>query len=176
MKTGNLDVAHLAHRLHSIRQDAYSMEEGLKRRKKIMVETGLEKAYQNRKKVDQTPPGFNTIANKQEYTNEQVNFEVIVKEQGELVYQNKVHGGVISLVERIKDIDEFGTIDGQTQRFVFGHPLAFWFAFDQLQQNIEAKRLQIMAALKRAVEERKFVDPEVKRRIIDAANQVRKNK
>lgn len=170
-KTGNIDLIKLAKRLHSVRKDAQKMEAGLKGRKEVMVKAGLEVSYQKSKGNKLT--GINKIANRKEETNKRIDFEVTVKEQGKLVYQNKVHGGVVSLVENIKDIDKFGVIDGQTQKFIFGHPLAYWFAFDQLRQNIEAKGVEITAAIQSGIMQNKFADPEIKRKIIKFANQAK---
>ncbi len=168
IKTGKVNLVKLARRLHSIRKDAQRMENGLKNRKKVMIKANLEKMYQESKKKRLKPEGINTISNTEKHTKKKINFEVTIKEQGKLVYKNKVHAGVVCLVEKIRDIDEFGVVDGQTQKFIFGHPLSYWFAFDQLKQGIEAKNVAVMAAIKSAILKRKFVDPEVKKQIINS--------
>ena len=142
------------------------MEDGLKARKKIMVEADLEKLYKRNKKEKSKPRGINTIGNKEKRTRKKIDFEITVKEQGKLVYQNKSHAGVVCLVESIEDIDEFGAVDGQVQNFIFGHALSYWFAFDQLKRNMEARGVEITTAIQDAIMKKKFVDPEVKEAVI----------
>lgn len=63
--------------------------------------------------------------------------EVIVKKDGEVVYQNKAYAGVINLVESVDSIDrEAGVIEGVTQNFIFGEKLLQLYSFDQLRQRI----------------------------------------
>jgi hypothetical protein len=176
--TQAFDVGKMAKLLHAIRQDAQHMENGLKLRKSLMVEAGIEEKYQAEKKKAKTPGGINEIYNKEEYTKERKTFDFIVKESetGKVVYQNTSFAGVLSTVEEIKDIDRNGEIDGQTQVFHFGHPLAFWFAFDQLRQSIEARKVEVLSALKEAVLSNKLVDLEVRKQIVNCANQVKGEK
>jgi uncharacterized protein (UPF0305 family) len=55
---------------------------------------------------------------------------------------------------------------------MFGQPLAYWFAFDQLKTSIESKAFDIMQAIKQAVKDKKFVNPDVKKKIIEATNKM----
>ena len=174
IKTSSLNVSKMAKLLHSIRTDAQAMENGLKARKKLMVENNLEKKYQKQKKKAIIPEGVNKIENMELNTQEKTEFEFIVKriKDNKIIYRNKSHAGVISTVEKIESIDRFGELDGRTQRFVFGQPLAYWFAFDQLRQSIEDKKVEIIASLKDAVDSNKLVDPKVRQKIVDTANQL----
>jgi len=177
MKTGNLDALALVKRLHEMREQAQRMEEGLKLRKNMMIEAGLEEQYQSKKKKETTPQGVNKIAmEKEEFTEEKINIEVIIKRDGEIIYQNKAHAGVLCLVERVKDIDRYGQINGQTQKFTFGQPMMYWFAFDQLKQGIEARALEIMQSIRNAIAKNQFADPEVKRKIMEHTNKMEENK
>ena len=172
VKTGHLSVGVLANRLHNIRTDAQNMENGLRDRKKIMIENELEEKYQSNKNNGLT--GINKIKTVEvENTKEKTEFNIVVKKNNKIIYKNDVLSGVFSFVEKISDIDENGEIIGQTQKLVFGHPLAFWFAYDQLRQSIEAKSVEIMLAMKNAVENKNFVDPKVKLKIINFANQIK---
>lgn len=172
--TNSLNVGRLAKLLHAIRQDAQTMENGLKLRKTMMTKAGIEEKYQEAKGKANTPGGINKIYNREEYTKEKAQFEFTVKDQktGEIVYQNASHGGVLATVERIEDIDKDGHIDGQAQVFQFGHTLAYWFAYDQLRQAIEARKVQIISAIKEAVLSNKLTDPKVREQIVGFANQI----
>lgn len=171
IKGGHLDAIAFVRRLHEIRGQAQKMETGLKRRKKIMVREGLEDEYQKLKVKESVPNGINKIYDKpEEESKEKLNFEIIMKRDGEIVYQNEAHAGVVCIVEKIEDIDEMGQITGTTQKFTFGNPMMIWFAFDQLKIAIEARRFEILQAIKSAIENKKFTDPEVKRKIIEATN------
>ena len=171
IKTGNLDVITLAKRLHSIREDAQKMENALKLRKEIMIKAGLEEIYKEKKELKTKPEGINKIMNEPEQQIvEKINFEVTIKRDGEVIYQSKAHAGALSIVEKIEDIDEFGTIDGRTQRFTFGPILAIWFAFDQMKQSIEARGVEIMGAIKKAMSEKKIISPEAKKKLQEMAN------
>jgi hypothetical protein len=176
--TNSLNVGRLAKLLHGIRQDAQTMENGLKLRKSMMSEAGIEDKYQEAKGKARTPGGINKIHNKKEYTKGKTQFEFIIKDQktGETVYQNASHGGVISTVERIEDIDKDGHIDGQAQVFQFGHTLVYWFAYDQLRQAIEARKVQIISAIKEAILSNKLSDPKVRKQIVGFVNQIERKK
>jgi len=174
MKTGKLDALNLVKRLHEIRNQAQKMEEGLKRRKKIMEREGLEVEYQALKKKLSVPEGTNKIYNEgEEKTTEKIEFEFTIKRSGEIIYQNNAYAGVVCVVEKVEDIDEMGNIVGTTQKFTFGNPMMTWFAFDQLKIAIEARGLEIMESIKQAIEKRKFVDPSVKKQIMEATNKIR---
>jgi hypothetical protein len=79
-------------------------------------------------------------------------YEFQVYQNGELVYKNKSHCGVVCTVERISDIDDIGAVDGITQKFIFGHPVAVWYAFNQLEQNMEGRKVQMMVALNELIQ------------------------
>jgi hypothetical protein len=172
LKTHNLDVIALVHNLHRIREKAQRMEEGLKQRKKIMVREGLEEEYQLLKAKNKIPEGINKIRNDGEERIGKTEFEVIVKKEGEIIYQNTAHAGVVCVAEKVENINEEGQIDGTTQKLMFGNPMMIWFAFDQLKLAVEARGLEIMESIKQAVEAKKFVNPEVRKKIIEATNKI----
>lgn len=171
LKDGTFDME-MGKILHSIREDAQAMENGLKRRKAIMVEAGLENKYQKAKKQLDTPPGINKIVNatEQYVDHKNVKYEFIVKDHGEVIYQNEAFAGVACFVEEISDFDEQMALDGQTQRMMFGHNVSIWFAFDQLEKGMEGKKIQISAAIKKALMEKTFSDPKKKQQLIDLMN------
>jgi len=171
IKTGGLDAIGLAKRLHSVREKAQRMENGLKLRKEIMIKAGLEEIYKKKKELKTKPEGINKIMNEPEQqVVEKIDFEVFIKKDGELIYQSKAHAGTICIVEKIDDLDKFGNVDGRTQRFTFGPILAIWFAFDQLKQTMEAKGVEIMAAIKQAMSEKKVISPEAKKTLQRMSN------
>ncbi len=177
INTGSFDVGKMAKLLHSIRQDAQGMENGLKARKKLIIKNNLEEKYQKQKKKNNTPSGINEIEKLEIHTQEKEEFEFTIKriKDNKIVYQNKSHAGVVSIVEEIESIDRFGEMDGRTQKFTFGQPLAYWFAFDQLRQSIEARKVEIVSALKDAIGSNKLMDPKIRQQILDTANQVKKD-
>jgi hypothetical protein len=170
IKTNSLDVGKLSAWLHDIRQLAYKMEDGLKTRKEIMIKNNLEEEYRKLKGKKNTRPGFNKVPDKPQEIKGKIEFEIIVKEQGKLVYQNKSFGVVVSVVEEIKDIDKNGFMDGRYQTFFAGHPLTIWYAFDQLSQAMEAKSTETMVALKHAIENNQLMDPVWKKQVLDQMN------
>lgn len=64
-------------------------------------------------------------------------FEFIIKEEDKVIYQNYSYAGVVCTVEKVDAVDENFEITGRTQRFVFGHPIVAWFAYDQLGQTMK---------------------------------------
>jgi len=177
VKTGHLDIIGLSKRLHEMRESAQSMENGLKLRKQVMsTVSGLEEEYQKLKQDNSKSEGINNISGKEEkHYNERIKFEFIIKQEGKLIYQQEAYAGVVCIVEKIEDIDRFGEISGKTQKFTFGHDLSVWFAFDQLAQAIEARKVAIAIAIKEAIENNRFADPETKKKIIDNANLIKKH-
>lgn len=171
LATGRLDIVGAVSSLHEIRQSAGKMETALKRRKDLMTIHGIEEKYQALKAGDK-PTGVNKIASLDEKTYENPEFEFIFKKNGEVMYQNKVYSAVFCVVEKIKDIDPNGVIDGVTQKLTFGRPLEIWYAMDQLNQGVEGMRVEVLADMQRAIEENRFADPEVKRTIIEANRRV----
>lgn len=168
VSTGNFDALTLTNLLHEIKTAAQHMEDGLKARKKLLMEAGLEQAYQNRKAIEGRIEGINTIANTKKQTPEKVNFEVRIKENGEVVYERSSFAGVVSLVEKIEDMDKDGVITGQTQKFYFGKDLSFWFAFDQLMQGMDEHKARILLGLQIAI--RKLASPETKAELLRRLN------
>ena len=171
LATGKLDIVNAVARLHEVRQSAGKMELALKNRKDLMVIHGIEEKYQADKGNDK-PTGINHISDLDEKTYKNPEFEFIFKRDGEVVYQNKVYSAVFCVVEKITDISPEGVIDGVTQKLTFGRPLEVWYAMDQLNQGVEDMRVEILADMQKAIEDNKFADPEVKRRIIEANRRV----
>lgn len=99
-----------------------------------------------------------------------IKYEFTMKENGKILYQQDVHGGVLSIVEEIEDIDDNGALTGVAQSFFFGHPLVLWFGYDQLTKSMEGKRMEIMGEFRKGIESRQFADPLVKARLIAVAN------
>jgi len=74
-------------------------------------------------------------------------FEVIIKENGKLVYHNTVYAGVLSLVQGVSDFNPKElSITGDSQVFGFGHPCVQVFALDQLKQKLMKVGVFIQAA------------------------------
>jgi hypothetical protein len=148
IKTRSLDAGKLGNLLHQIRLDANSMEEAIKRRKKAMIQAGIEEEYQKQKGVDKIPTGINKIANGGLIKTKDKYFDITVESGGDILYKNKVRSGVMCVAEKVNHVDKDGFITGTTQKFFFGQTLDYWYAFNQLQQAIEGKKIEILAALK----------------------------
>lgn len=168
LKTRSFDAPKMGQLLHAIRQDAQRMENGLKARKLAMEKAGIEEAYQKTPML--APDKKNKIAGRDETSKKRKWFEFIVKEKGKVIYENKAHAGLLCIVEKITDIDEDGIMTGTSQKFFFGHDLAVWFAFDQLRQGLEARRLGILTALRKAIEGKAFKNPKDKVKLLKAIN------
>ena len=75
---------------------------------------------------------INKIKNKMriEVGSPQKKYEVTIKEGDEIVYQNASFAGVICSVEEVKS---FGMdMEGVHQIAAWGHPMAQWYATDQI--------------------------------------------
>ena len=75
-----------------------------------------------------------------------LDFEVIVKQKGEIIYQSEVYGGVFSVVEKITSLIKF-EIEATTQRLIFGHQNVALNAFDMLNKDFKSylqKALKLM--------------------------------
>lgn len=59
--------------------------------------------------------------------------EVIIKQDGEIIYHNKGYAGVFNIVQGKVDFDkEEATLEGDSQVFCFGNPVLVAFAYDQI--------------------------------------------
>ncbi len=176
LQTRRVNPIDLVKNLHEIREQAQKMEDGLRARKKLMIENKLEESYQAQKSNSLIHKGINEIAmEKEQITKAQEEFEVVIKRKGIIVYENIAYAGVLSMVERVGDIDDDGTITGITQKLIFGMPILMHFAFDQLSQSVEARLLEITESIKQGSLNKKFTDPEVKRQILEGANIIKDN-
>lgn len=173
VRTGTLEVSEMGKLMHQIRQDATKMENALQHRRKIMERAGIEKFYQYEKKEQRSHPltGINKLANRNEHRREKLDFEITIKENGTVIYQNMTHSVVLSIVESVEDIDEDGAIQGVTQRFFCGHDLVQWFAFNQLSTEFEGKKIQVLSALQNAVRKKVFSDPVRKKQLLDVIHE-----
>lgn len=171
VKTGTLEVQKMGDYLHEARESAQSMENALVNRKELMIKHGIEDEYQSLKAKKNTPSGINKVRG----TNDRIpidefgGYEFTVKDikKDEVVYNAKIHAGVISAVEEINDIDADGAITGKAQTFMFGHDIAIWYGFDQLRMAFEAQRVRILTAFRTAAENSIFMNPRVKKQILE---------
>ena len=161
--------------LHEIRDDAQSMENGLKRRKKIMKQAGFEEEYQKQKK--KFSKGISFQRDEQQIltpNTEQASFlfEITIKDRlkDEIVYHKDATAAVVSITEKINDIDTYGVIDGESQTLYFGESIAIFYAFDQLRIGMEAKMPEILLRMQQLVISGKITDPETKRILMNTTN------
>ncbi len=174
MKTGDLDVMAMQEGLESIRKGAQNMENGLTLRKKILEDHGLEEEYQKLKAETQKMPGINKIGQRNERKTraewQKKTYQLTVKQDGKIIYDVESYAGVICTVEEISDMDEQGTMTGTTQKFLFGHDLAIWYGFDQLQQSMQTRKVQMMTAMTAALEGKKIFTDKLRDMIKEATN------
>lgn len=75
-------------------------------------------------------------------------FEVIIKEDGKVIYHNKAYAGVLNLVQSIDNFDEKElSFEGDSQAFGFGHPCIQFFSLDQLRKKLQPVMVQAMSIL-----------------------------
>lgn len=174
LRKKSVDLLMFTKNLHEIRHFAQSMENALKKRKKMMGEAGIEGSYQESKGHKLKKGEVNTIAGANEIKLTPTPFEVILKENGVVRYQNKIVGGIMELVESIEDMAPNGEVDGVSQSFMFGHPVTIIHAFNKMQQSLEAKKYEFMAVIKASME--RFLDPKYKKEFLDFHNQMTNEK
>lgn len=165
VKTDNLDVTTLTKYLADIRKQAQNMENGLRDRKEIMVQHGLEKEYKEKKgkRLEESYVREEAHIGKQE-------FEITLKQNGVEQFTRKAHAFVMSIIERVDELDELGNITGQSDNFMAGHPLAIFYGFDQLRQKFEEKNLEFASAIREAAANSRFLKPEYKKKIQEMTN------
>lgn len=76
-------------------------------------------------------------------------FEVIIKKEGEVVYQDLSYAGVICTVEKVSEIAENFDTTGTTQKLMWGKPFLWFFAYDQLGQNVRANMKKVTDTIKK---------------------------
>jgi hypothetical protein len=95
---------------------------------------------------------INKIFNKEELLIDHPVFEVTIKQNGEIVYQHSDYAGAVSVVEKVKTITSEFEVEGVTQKFMFGHPIIIFFAFDQLKKSFESKIIGMVEYIKKTYE------------------------
>ena len=91
---------------------------------------------------------INKILDKQELQLARPLYEVIIKKDNEVIYQNKAYAGAVSLVEKVTEINKDFEVPGRTQKLMFGHPVIIFFAFDQLRSAFQKKLGQMVDFVK----------------------------
>lgn len=87
--------------------------------------------------IKNIPNAINEIQWRREMSLEQPQFEIIIKENGRIVYHNKGYAGVVNIVQSIDEFDQQElSFSGDSQAFGFGHPAIQFFAFDQLRKKL----------------------------------------
>jgi len=70
-------------------------------------------------------------------------------DDNEVIYQEYSYGGVMCSVEKVTDVDgEKGEMDGVHQIVGWGHPMAQFYAFDQLQMWFKEQMPKLVKAIK----------------------------
>ena len=93
-------------------------------------------------------------------------FEIVVKENGKIVYRNKAYAGVLNFIQSVdkvetgKKLTDF-TVEGDSQAFGFGHPIIQFFAMDQLGQKLTPALIEALKTLKLLKDESENTDQAV---------------
>lgn len=170
LRTQELEIPDVVKLMNDIQIGAGKLERALKRRKRFMVDHGLEAEYKKNPKYQAPKKDIRNTFSEKEERKDKPSFEVIIKDNGKIRYQQPIIAGVICLVERIEDIDEQGMIDGQTQKLVFGDDLHAYYAFDQLYQAIRPFAARAVVKLKEFMKKSKTIEPDFKKRFLDRLN------
>lgn len=167
----SLDILKLTNYLHEIRKDASRMEEGLKSRKKIMLQADpeLERKHKAEMGSHITTAEINKLVEldekRQSLDGEKhptYTVQIVEDATGETLYKGKARAGLVSFVEKLEGFDKSGSLNGQTQHFMFGHSLGQWFAFDQMLKKAEHVKMEWLAAMKSGVLQSDVVSEKVK--------------
>lgn len=157
-------------RLHAIRDDATKMDLALEARKRIMTAASLEDDYQKNKydpvEKFKNSDGIDKIGSVDKITYDNFTYEFTIKDldKNEILFQQPAHAAVVSIVTSMEGVDKDGVIHGEAYKFSIGHPMAVWFAFDQLRQTIEAKVTNTRMLLT-ALFHKGFDSPEVAKKL-----------
>lgn len=93
--------------------------------------------------IKNIPNAVINIPLKQEFKDQHPVFEVIVKQDGKLIYHNKTYAMVMNLVQSITKLDPSDlSLEGDSQILCVGHPIVQFFALDQLM--IKMKKAGVM--------------------------------
>ena len=91
------------------------------------------------------PGAINKIQWAGEIRRDKPKFEIIVKQDGKVVYHNKAFAGVFNFVQSIDKVNPGeGSITGDSQVFGFGNPFVQVFALDQLEQKLLPALLKVI--------------------------------
>jgi len=135
--------------LHHIQTDATKMENALKVNKKLRLKHNIDAEYRKEMQETEVTTGTNTLD--KGYTDIQVQeipeYEIRLKQDGKVIYENNVHAFIFCSVDQIEDIDSSGIINGKVMTMAVGHDLAVWYAFDQLKQKFGAKMTELMVKM-----------------------------
>ena len=83
------------------------------------------------------PNAINKIQWAKEILQEKPEFEIIMKQDGKVVYHNKTFAGVLNFVQSVDEVNSKEmSITGDSQAFGFGNPYLQLFAIDQLRKKL----------------------------------------
>jgi len=99
--------------------------------------------------INNIPDAINKIQWADEVCEDNPEFEIIIKQDGKIVYHNKAFAGVVNLVQSVKFDSDKVTVEGDNQAFGFGHPYVQIFALDQLQKKLVPNLIKIISNLRR---------------------------
>jgi len=69
-------------------------------------------------------------------------FEVLIKQDGEVIYHNKAYALVMNMVQSVTKLNlDTGEMEGDSQVLGVGHPIIQFFALDQLKTKLKKSGL-----------------------------------
>jgi len=157
-KTGKMDIRDVVQLIRDARRDANIMEEGLKRRKKAMVEAGIEEKYQIAKGKK---PKATFKEEQRPASDGKPTFHATVKNMvtGEVLYDEEAHAGVVAFVNRFDGFDDNGFLGGAVSHYAFGNDLPIYFAFDQLGQKLSPIMVDTATRIMEAIKAGQIKNP-----------------
>jgi len=88
--------------------------------------------------IKNMPNAIIKIPKKQDFYNQRPVFEVLIKQDGKVIYHNKTYAVVMNLVQSVTKLDlDTGELEGDTQILGVGHPIIQFFALDQLRKKLK---------------------------------------
>jgi len=150
------DAKTILNLMRDIKRDAQHMEDGLKRRREVMAEAGIEDKYQK------TRQRIKPFVEKQTAFSEGATpfyVKVINLKTKEILIDQTVNAGVVCVVNKFDGIDENGALVGRVFPIAFGHELPIFFAWDQLRITISGLVVPVLQKLKIAREMGIIKDP-----------------
>lgn len=173
VRTGEMDVLAVLRQLELIRKDATRMEHSIRTNKALRLKHGIDAEYRKMMNEAESPEGIEkNVPEVREQKAGEVDYHIRVVDNvtKKEVFNGNSHAFILVIVNKIKDIDLAGIIDGEAQVFAVGHDIALWFAFDQWKQRMRSKMVEIEMGFAEAIANHRFGNKEWKEKMLKFLN------